>query len=201
MARGNKNKFDHPPGSITFPFQDIVRSELEAAIQMFVTHQNLVAAHLLTHAAHELMRANAKSRGIRLDADIHSLLREVAPKHAKDAIDAFQWAYNGIKHFKSEVDGNITFHPKYVELEIWLCIGDYTSLFKGLTDIMQIYFRWYLASKSDGDDWLPNVSELFPSAALKLPLSQKLKEAKAMVAGLNAFNEEFRGAEQESFPL
>jgi hypothetical protein len=192
MGRGNYDGLTHPPDSTTYPFQDIVRSEIEAAIEMFINHQNMVATHLLTNAAHELMRANARSKGVVLDADLHEIFRRITPKLAKGAIDTLQWGYNGLKHFKSEVEGNITLNTRHTTVALWLCVGDYVGLFKSSTDIMRLYFRWYVASKTDGRDWMPEDEGRFPSAPLDLPLHERLREAKIELAAINAYTDSLR---------
>lgn len=184
MGRGKHGKpLDHPLGSINIPFKAVVRQEIDAAVSMYVTHQNLVATHLLSHAAHALMRAYAKKKGISLKADIYRMVDEVIPEVSKAVIDGFSWAYNGLKHFKSETDGEVILHPSFTQVELFLCIGDYIVLFGEPSKPMAIFFSWYSETKGGVVDGKTN---LYPSAALNLPMYDRLAEARAILAQVEA---------------
>lgn len=183
MSRSRKRKERvASPDDITFSFREVLIDEIEGAITMFVLRQNLVATHLLTHAAHQMMRAYAKAKGKTLQADLHALVREIIPDIAKEAIDGFLSAYNGLKHFKSENEGDVTINPTLMKMEVWLCIGDYMALFGKPTPTMAVYHHWYTATKFAAVGRPPPEPNMFPSAALKAPLGQTLKEAKEMLS-------------------
>lgn len=185
MTRTRKGK-ERPvsPDDITFPFQKVIIDEIEGAVTMFVLRQNFVATHLLNHAAHQMMRAYSKAKKIPLQADLHAIIREVIPDIAKDAIDGFLHAYNGLKHFQSENEGNVTINPTLMKFEIWLCIGDYMALFGKPTETMAVYHHWYMAMKIAEAGHAPPERNMFPSAAINAPLGQTLKEAKAILAAI-----------------
>lgn len=182
MARTRKSKERAAsPDDITFSFQEVLIDEIEGAVTMYVLRQNLVATHLLTHASHQMMRAYSKAKEIPLEADIHAIVREVIPDIAKDTIDGFLHSYNGLKHFQSKNDGRVTINPILARFELWLCIGDFMALFGKPTPTMAVYHHWYMAMKiAEAGHALPE-GNMFPSAALKAPLGQTLKEAKLLL--------------------
>lgn len=127
MARRSKRLPD-PEGSIAFTVEELCKAEIDAAIDSFVLNSNLIAAHVLASAAHDVMRGHALRVGLSLRADLHANMAQLSSHEHKTVIDTMAHFYNSMKHSNSSgVAVNI--HPAIVESTLYCAAQEHGWLF------------------------------------------------------------------------
>lgn len=163
-----KGVLPDPEGSVSFAVDAMCRGEIEAAIDVLVIDENLVAAHVLASAAHEVMRGHAKRIGADLRADMLSILKPLVPGREKMFIDTMLKPYNAMKHSTAS-DVAVTVHPSLVEATLFCAMQEFGSLFGYLSGKMVLFVAWYTAvqpSLRDRDGNKPKfLLDAFPAAA------------------------------------
>ncbi|WP_267347106.1 hypothetical protein [Sphingomonas sp. GM_Shp_2] len=183
MTRRQK-VFPDPEGSISFTVDAMCRSEIEAAIDALVINENLVAAHVLASAAHDVMRGHAKRIGADLRADMLSILKPLVPGREKAFIDTMLKPYNAMKHSNAS-DVAVTVHPSLTEAILFCATQEFGSLFKYLSGKMVLFVAWYTAVEPSLRDRAGNkpefLLEAFPSAAKAGSREEKRADLRALL--------------------
>lgn len=168
MSR-KKDLLDDPEGSIGFSVEEVCRGEIEAAIDALIISDNLVAAHVLASAAHDVMRGHATRKGLDLRADMLAILKPLVPGREKVFVDTMLRPYNSMKHSNSSSVA-ATVHPSFVEATLFCATQEYGSLFGHLSARMVFYVAWYTAvqpSLRDKSGAKPEfLLKAFPSAGV-----------------------------------
>ncbi|MEG3162738.1 hypothetical protein U1763_19735 [Sphingomonas sp. LB2R24] len=187
MARRKKKRPDRPEGSLDFSVDTVCRNEIEAAIDALVIDENLIAAHVLASAAHDVMRGHADRVGRDLKADMLTILKPLVPGREKSLIDALLAPYNAMKHSNSS-DVAVTVHPSLVEATLFCSTQEYGSLFGHLSGKMVFYVAWYTAvqpSLRGVNGTKPKfLTTAFPSASGPGPRSLQMKELREVLVQL-----------------
>jgi hypothetical protein len=187
VARRKKKRPDHPEGSLDFSVDTVCRNEIEAAIDALVIAENLIAAHVLASAAHDVMRGHANRVGRDLRADMPTILKPLVPGREKAFVDALHYPYNSMKHSNSS-DVAVTVHRSLVEATVFCATQEYGSLFGHLSGKMVLFVAWYTAVQPSLQDMNGAKPEFllnaFPSAACSGPRSLQMKELRALLVQL-----------------
>lgn len=179
-----QSTFSDPEGSRSFAVDEVCRSEIEAAIDAYAINENLVAAHVLASAAHDVMRGHAKRIGADLRADMLSILKPLVPGREKMFIDTMLKPYNAMKHSNaSEVAAKV--HPSLTEAILFCATQEFGSLFKYLSGKMVLFIAWYTTVQPSLRDRDGNkqafLLNAFPSAAGPGPRSLQMAELRALL--------------------
>lgn len=116
--------------------RDACRYEIEAAIDVYVRFENLVAAHLLIFAAQEIMSVLAKKSFPPTFNYRNHRIGLIPDKTVKEAWDTH---FNFFKHGTRDHSATIYLNPMFTEIVILTAINDWVVLFGEATNKMIAY--------------------------------------------------------------
>lgn len=177
--------FSDPEGSVGFSVSSACRLEIEAAIDLLVIDENLIAAHLLASAAHDVMRGHARRVGAAPRLDMASILRPLFPGHEKAFADYLLRPYNAMKH-SLDSDVAVTVHPSWVEATVFLATQQFGSLFDHLSGKMVLFIAWFTAVHPTlrQDNGGQVLLDRFPAASGTGPRSQQMTDPRKLLVQL-----------------
>lgn len=122
--------------------QEVARRQLETAIDLLLTDGDLIAIHVLSSAAHDVIEGVARKRKI-LTGFEANVLRY--PKHLRDAYRAtIKRPFNFMKHGGGD-DELADFVPETVNLHLVLAHGSYCHIYGEDVRNGQALMDWWKA--------------------------------------------------------
>jgi hypothetical protein len=107
--------------------RDICRTEINAAVRLFLVDEDLISAHLLASAATEVMVALSDGRpGVGLN-DVRALLRTAAVPSdlSEEVFQSLLHPYNFLKHGSSDFTIENDFSIEYIVMAIYSAVHSY----------------------------------------------------------------------------
>lgn len=133
---------EHGKPGQTVTRAQLARFELEAAIRNLFIDEDLIAAHLLTWSALEVISDVGKARG-RV-----TLRTKMASKFSPEVRQRWRRAehdhYNFMKHADRDPDRTIRLAPDMTFFALHVSCRDFQTVFDDLSPVMAIYIAWYL---------------------------------------------------------
>ena len=144
MPRANRpSPRSRAPGDIEFAMREVIRGQIDGAIDLCIRFDNLIAAYLLAATAINNLWSTAKSEGVNLPLDLARMAREKKPEIEKSLMAKFHQAYNELKHIGSS-SFQTHLHPASVEAHILTASLSFNHFFSDTTPKMAIYQNWMM---------------------------------------------------------
>lgn len=126
---------------------DVIRRQLNQAIQLYFMDADPVSVYTLVSAASEVNINLMKLRGIISSKD--QLLDLVMDHKQKDFINLMNEAQNFFKHADRDPESLFDFKPKLIETRLLMSIYDYGELTGNITSLMETAMVWLLSHNPD----------------------------------------------------
>jgi len=122
--------------------REICRTEINAAVRLFLIDEDPISAHLLASAATEIMVALSNGRpGVGLN-DMRALLKTAGvPSDLSDEVfQGLLHPYNFLKHSSSDFNVENDFSIEYIVVTIYSAVHSYRLLFDDLSAEMTVFY-------------------------------------------------------------
>lgn len=151
--------------------QEICRTEINAAVRMFLVDEDPISAHLLASAATEIMVALSDGKsGVGLN-DVRALMKTAAvPSDLSDELfHSLLHPYNFLKHSSSNSSIKNNFSVEYIVITIYTAIHSYKLIFDDFSAEMKVFYGIVQSWRINWWEGLPDFEER-QQIARKLPL-------------------------------
>ena len=145
---------------------DAAKRQLEIAIRLFLSNEDIVSTHTLTAAAHEVLRNLCNKQG-KESALKDTMLRMVKPEMKKKFIKMQNDPENFFKHADRDPDAILKFYTGNTEMFLWDVCAMYQQLTSELTPLIKVYYLWYFSKHTDqiidspeGKEYKKNIRDL-----------------------------------------
>ncbi|MBU8542784.1 MULTISPECIES: hypothetical protein [Roseomonadaceae] len=151
--------------------REICRTEINAAIRLFLVDEDPIPAHLLASAATEIMATLSGGKPEVGLNDLRRLLKiaDISPELEGEIFEALLHPYNFLKHSSSDINIENSFSIEYITITIYTAVHSYRRLFGDLSDEMMVFYgiiqSWRIHWWKDAPDF-----EARMRAAEKFPL-------------------------------
>ncbi|MDO9311487.1 MAG: hypothetical protein Q7T85_07290 [Nitrosomonas sp.] len=120
---------------------DAVRAQLDAAIEIYFTHDNLIAVHTLTAAAYNILRDIALKNGTKHPFIKRTFVDEYPEQKRKIIKDFINYPENFLKHADRDLDISITLDPQLTEI----LLMDALAYFRDKNESKPLYYEVFKA--------------------------------------------------------
>jgi hypothetical protein len=121
--------------------QEICRTEINAAVRLFLIDEDPISAHLLTSAATEIMvKLSDGSPGVGLN-DLRALMKtaSITSDLSDEIFQSLLHPYNFLKHSSSDFDVKNDFCIEYIVIMMYSAVHSYRLLFKDISVEMTVF--------------------------------------------------------------
>ncbi|UTG91796.1 hypothetical protein [Geobacter sulfurreducens] len=118
---------------------DVGRRQIDSAIRMFFSEEDVVALHSVAAAAHGVLRDLARHQGITKSVKDSPLIADTA---RSEFLRAVNYPQNFFKHADSDPNGKMAFRHNGTAFFVLDAIVLYVALDKPLTHEMVIFLMW-----------------------------------------------------------
>jgi hypothetical protein len=151
--------------------REICRTEINAAVRLFLIDEDVISAHLLASAATEIMVALSDGKpGVGLN-DMRAQMKTAAvPSDLSDELfDSLVHPYNFLKHGSSDFSVENDFSVEYIVMTIYTAIHSYKMLFDDFSAEMTVFYGVVQSWRIHWWEGTPDFEER-QQRARKLPL-------------------------------
>lgn len=151
--------------------QEICRTEINAAVRLFLIDEDPISAHLLASAATEIMVALSDGKpGVGLN-DLRALMEKAAVSSdlSDEVFQSLLHPYNFLKHGSSNFDVENDFSVEYIVITIYTAVHSYRLLFGDLSVEMTVFYDIVQSWRIHWWEGTPGFEEQLQIAS-KLPL-------------------------------
>ncbi|MDP2642686.1 MAG: hypothetical protein Q8P62_02490 [Candidatus Peregrinibacteria bacterium] len=166
---------------------DAAKRQLEMAIRLFLSNEEIVSTHTLAAAAHEILK-NLCNKQEKESALKDTMLKMVKPERRDEFWHMLNDPENFFKHANKDPEGILKSYTGNTEMLLWDVCTMYQQLTNELPPLVRVYFLWYfskdpdtLANTPDNTEYKNMIRELNldPSNKQKfleyLPYAEKIK--------------------------
>jgi hypothetical protein len=122
--------------------REICRTEINAAVRLFLVDEDPISAHLLASAATEIMVALSDGKsGVGLN-DMRALMKKAAVSSdlSDEVFQSLLHPYNFLKHGSSDFSVENNFSIEHIVMTIYTAIHSYRVLFGDLSTEMTVFY-------------------------------------------------------------
>lgn len=151
--------------------REICRTEIDAAVRLFLIDEDPISAHLLASAATEIMVALSDGKpGVGLN-DMRALIKAATvPSDLSDELfQSLLHPYNFLKHGSSDSSVKNDFSVEYIVMTIYTAIHSYKLMFHDLSVEMRVFYSIVQCWRIHWWDGTPDFGERL-KVARKFPL-------------------------------
>lgn len=151
--------------------QNICRTEINAAVRLFLIDEDPISAHLLASAATEIMVALSNGKpGVGWN-DMRELMKKasVPPDLSEEVFQSLLHPYNFLKHSSSDFTIENDSSVEYIVITIYTAVQSYKLLFGDLSAEMSVFYSIVIAWRIHWWEGTPGQEER-KKIAIKLPL-------------------------------
>lgn len=124
---------------------DSAKRQLEMAIRLFLSYEDIISVHTLTAAAHQILKDLSNKQG-KESAIKDGLMKRVKPEKRKEFWNMINDPENFFKHADRDPEGLLKFYTGNTEMLLWDVCLMYQNLVDELPPLVRIYYLWYYSS-------------------------------------------------------
>lgn len=169
---------------------DAATRQLETALRLFFSGGDPVSIYTLGMAAHDILAALAKHRGLATSGFKTEMLKSIRPEKKDEIRKLLSRDQSFFKHADRDPEGVTDFPPRVTQVFLWWACGLYQSLTDGhQTPLMALFRVWVGVARPEffSD---PQIK----LAAVKAARVLKPENRRGFLELLPAFEEELSGA-------
>jgi hypothetical protein len=120
--------------------RDVVRQEIDTAIDIMLSDGSMIAAHVLASAASEILKGVGSEVGTQTLSSMMDLM--IRPDKKKEFYKAFKGHYNFAKHADNDPSSEKSFRPRIALITVFQAIVDYQLVYGVVTIPMLLFQTW-----------------------------------------------------------